>query len=607
MARFSQHGRKNIDATVDFWRERSLVADLSFTHPDAHPACWSVENVTDLYHRFLDNPLTGTDAGGTFATKWQRQLEGASTDVRLLAGELLLVYYLVTRTVGQHRKLTMVNDTINDPDLLLDSSSTEPPVLALSEGIANPGIHYNTRQDIQVGYLIDLVLRLKRLTQDERRLLLTDNPWKFGEFADDPSPGISLAAMRHVVCHLLYPAHFERIASGTHKRQVLDVFGSLVADKDETSLDQRLYQVRTVLEEKLPGTDERRRDYYNEPLEPIWRPAKETGTQLSPITALKHKKQIVFYGSPGTGKTYRASQVAEAVIRGAALERWGLDGYFADPDRVDAAVAENIVRLQLHPGIGYPEFVVGLQLDENGRTVHTLGTLPKLVMKMAQDTDAMPALPRVLILDEINRTDLSAMFGEGFSAIETDKRGTEIQLPGVDANGLPLTLTVPEDLYIIGTMNEIDHSVESLDFALRRRFFWFPAGFDIDGLYEIWRKGWADAKPRVSYELAREELDRLAENILELNSVIAASAELGPAYELGQAFFADLPFFVATTWPTRRPNGGRILWDGQGTALQPLTALWIYCVKPLLEQYLAASDEQGQELNRLKDAFLDRG
>lgn len=612
MARFAEGSRVNIDTTAERWRDRSLIGDASFTHPDSYPQCWASTHVLDLHRRFLGNPLVGAEGGGTFASKWQIQLEGASPEVKLLAGEILTIYYLATQTVGRATKVARINETINDPDLQFDPLSTEPHVLAMDEWIGNPGGRYNMRQDTHVGYLIDLALRLKQRPTEERQELLVGHPWDFGDFADDIGAGVSVGEMRHLVCHLLYPDYYERMASGTHKRQVLSTFGSVAPDSGEESMDRRLLAVREALQEQVPDVPRRRLDFYRPPLEEIWRSAVDTGDELSDLAALEHKRQIVYYGPPGTGKTYRARQLAEALIRGAALKRWGVASYFTHREDVNRAVTENVTRLQLHPGVGYPEFMIGLQLDEHGGTRFMPGILPRLIKSMladggGADGQGRPGLPRVLILDEINRTDLSAMFGEAFSALEGDKRNEPIQLPGTDDNGQPFRLAIPDDLFIIGTMNEIDHSVEALDFALRRRFFWFREGFDEDGILAIWRHEWERQRPRIRFDEVRDELDRLIFNIHRVNKLIAERPELGQAYELGHAFFVDLPFFVKERWPTRKPYQGRILWTAKDQPLTPLTSLWKYTVRPLVEQYLAAADDRDEALRMVENAFYGHG
>lgn len=416
--------------------------------------------------------------------------------------------------------------------------------------------------------------------------------------------------MRNMVCHLLYPDYFERIASKRHKELVLKAFGELDDSGDDASTDQRLYAIRLALKERLPDWSEARRDYYSDDLEPIWRPASKSGDDEAedPSFALEYKKQIVFYGPPGTGKTFQAMKLAESVIRTAALQQWGVGEYFTDPGAVDRAVAENVTRLQMHPSYGYAEFMVGLQLDADGGTSYQLGALPRLAerMRVERETDPERALPHVLILDEINRTDLSAMFGEAFSAMERDKRDTDVELFAHGADGESIRFRMPSNLYIIGTMNEIDQSVEALDFALRRRFFWFATPYDEGDLWPIWRAQWSEQSVPVAWDRAEPQLADVASCVTRLNARIRGMAELGPEYELGAAVFADLPYFVGREWRGRRHGrgGGKYLWDGKKQPLAPLKSLWALSIQPVLEQYLAGSDRRSEELAELRELLL---
>lgn len=507
MAKYSEQDRSGIDLLVDRWRERSLLGDASFLRPDDAPNAWSDENVEWLYESVVQNPIGGSDS---FATKWQRQLEDASAEVRLLAAECLTIYYIFTSTVGHRHKVEMVNQTIGTAAWAISDSDTDLHH-AFQNWIANPGSRYNMRQDRQIKYLIDFCHRLKNRDFSERRELLYENPWGLMAFADDTQ--IQPDAMRHVVCHLLYPEYFERISSQQHKDQIYSAFSGLYNAAEDEGLDQRLYGIRRALEATVPGGEEQR-DYYSSGLERVWRTATGDEVEISPLSALRRKKQIIFHGPPGTGKTFTANKLAETLIRSSAIQQWGVDTYFANRALVDNLLESHVTHLQLHPGIDYSEFIIGLQLVEDGRTEYKEGVLLKLIRKMNDDaSDDRDQLPYVLILDEINRTDLSAMLGEAFSAIEADKRGVPVTLPVTGNNGDNLTLVVPENLYIIGTMNEIDHSVESLDFALRRRFLWFDAQFDSDGLRSIWQYEWDRVRPRIAYDEAEDQLEHLIENI----------------------------------------------------------------------------------------------
>lgn len=609
MAVFSELARRPIDDLCEQWRSYSLIRDSSLLRPNDFPNSWSKQGLEELNSRFWDNLLEGEEGGGKFESKWELQLKGASAEVRLLAAECLLIYYLPTVSVGPARKLEMINRTIGPefPELHVGSDSVA--YQALQTAIANPGQYYNTRQDIHVGYLMDFALRLKQKSLDERSSLLEENPWEFAEFAEEGEH--SSDAMRNMLCHLLYPEYFERIASNQHKDLILKAFNELDTSGPDVSQDKKLYAIRQSLKQRLPDWDESRRDYYSSDLEPIWRPMTRSGDNetLNPVFALEFKKQIVFYGPPGTGKTYRAAKLAETLIRTTALQRWGVGKYFDNPEAVDQAVADHVTRLQMHPSFGYAEFMVGLRLDADGGTSHQLGALPRLVERMQTEKTeyGKDALPHVLILDEINRTDLSAMFGEAFSAMERDKRDTQFELFAENNSGQPIHFNIPTDLYIIGTMNEIDQSVETLDFALRRRFFWFATPYDEDDLYSIWKAQWSEQAVKVKWSDAMPQLEKLAGCIARLNVRIGELPDLGPEYELGAAVFGDLPYFVAREWRNKRQRrgSGKYLWDGNNKALTPLRSLWALSVHPVLEQYLAGSDRRADQLAEFQQLLLD--
>lgn len=608
MAVFSEQDRGPIDELCAQWRMHSLNGDASVLHPDNFPDAWSADRLDKLNAMFWGNLLEGKEAGGKFESKWEQQLAGAPVEVRLLAAECLLVYYLITQSVGPARKLEMINKTIGPDNPELHVRSDSETFQALQSWIAHPGQYYNTRQDLHVGYLMDLVWRLKQKSPEDRAALLHENPWGFAQFAEEGDRQSD--AMRHVVCHLLYPEYFERIASSQHKELVLKAFGELDTSDAEASEDEKLYSIRQALKQRLPDWGESRRDYYSSDLESIWRPVTKSGDNeaLSPAFALEFKKQIVFYGPPGSGKTYRAGKLAESLIRTAALQRWGVNDYFRSPDVVDQAVADHVTRLQMHPSYGYAEFMVGLRLDADGGTTYQLGALPRLVERMRTEREhsGERALPHVLILDEINRTDLSTMFGEAFSAMERDKRDIELQLFAEDSKGEPILFAMPGDLYIIGTMNEIDQSVEALDFALRRRFFWFATPYDEEDLYAIWHAQWTEQSVAVDWKDGLPQLEKLAGCITELNARIGELPELGPEYELGAAVFGDLPYFIGREWLNKRHgrSSGKYLWDGNGKPLAPLRSLWALSIQPVLVQYLAGSDRRAEQLAELEQLLL---
>jgi 5-methylcytosine-specific restriction protein B len=533
-------GRAKIDALVDVWKERCLLESGSLLFDDR--AIWTVSNLEDFRQRFLGNPLLGT--GENFEQKLAKQLETASEDVRWLVCELLAVYFLfAVGAIGGPTKRAILG-TVIDP--LGDERPLhwERLAEAMDEGIGNPGLGYNVRRDLQLGYLLDFCLRFKALGDAEERRELLDDPWALRDFADDAGEGIAKREMRYILLHLLRPGEFEPMSSRTHKQNIVDAFaGELLAGGDiPEDLDEQLLLIRQKLVELKAQPDRAVLDFYWPPLRDIWDPGSDRPDGASDLDLLLYKKQIVLYGPPGTGKTHRTRDLASRLIRRVALEKWKAARFFSSQEELDEYVKANIVWVQLHPGYGYEEFVRGLRLSADGSTRYVNGLLPRLVERM----NAVPAderLPVILVLDEINRTDLSRLFGEAFSLLEN--RDKPVVLPGFDADEEPQELALPENLFVIGTMNLIDQSVEELDFALRRRFFWRPAGFEPDPIIEVNEQRWAEHAPaKWGWNRAVGDMTQLAERAMLLNQQIALSPHLGPQYELGHTYFFDAAFFA---------------------------------------------------------------
>lgn len=243
------------------------------------------------------------------------------------------------------------------------------------------------------------------------------------------------------------------------------------------------------------------------------------------VNVLKMKKNIILQGAPGVGKTFTAKRLAYSII-GAK-----------NPDRVQM--------IQFHQSYSYEDFIEGYRPTENGFTIKK-GSFYKFC-KLAEDDDENDYF---FIIDEINRGNLSKIFGELFMLIEKDKRGIELQLLYSDEN-----FSVPPNVYIIGMMNTADRSLAMLDYALRRRFSFFTMkpGFNTIGF-----QTYQDS-------LKSNAFKKLISCIKQLNSKIAADISLGEGFCIGHSYFCGLTAKTAT--------------------VRTLTSIIEYELIPLLKEY----------------------
>ena len=212
---------------------------------------------------------------------------------------------------------------------------------------------------------------------------------------------------------------------------------------------------------------------------------------------LKNKKNIILQGAPGIGKTFAAKRLAYSIMG------------VKDDSRIEF--------VQFHQNYSYEDFVMGYKPVKDGFDLK-YGIFYNFCQKAGNDINR----DYFFIIDEINRGNMSKIFGELLMLIERDYRNTSITLAYNGEN-----FSIPNNLYIIGMMNTADRSLAMIDYALRRRFSFFemePA-FNSEGF------------AKYQSNLNNDTLDKLIDKIIELNSEIAADKSLGKGFCIGHSYF----------------------------------------------------------------------
>ena len=222
------------------------------------------------------------------------------------------------------------------------------------------------------------------------------------------------------------------------------------------------------------------------------------------LQRFRDKKNLILQGPPGTGKTWLAKRLAFALLGR------------SDEGKVRA--------VQFHPNLSYEDFVRGWRPSGEGKLSLVDGPFLKAIDAAQGDSDS----DYVVVIEEINRGNPAQIFGEMLTLLEPDKRdksnALELSYPRHDGE----LVWLPENLYVIGTMNLADRSLAIVDFALRRRF----AFIDLEPqIGEKWRN-WVHEHNGIDMAILRQIENR----INDLNEKLAQDSSLGPQYKIGHSY-----------------------------------------------------------------------
>lgn len=300
-----------------------------------------------------------------------------------------------------------------------------------------------------------------------------------------------------------------------------------------------------------------------EPAKPILPPNNGYRNSFSYVLIESHN--LILRGAPGTGKSYLAKEIATDIVS---------NGYFDDYLLLSDEQKKQVEFVQFHPNYDYSDFVEGLRpkVNTDGSMGFELqdGIFKKFVARARKNyEDSQKSKDKyVFIIDEINRGEISKIFGELFFAIDPGYRGRagEISTQYSNMHSNPDDkFYVPENVYIVGTMNDIDRSVDSFDFAMRRRFRFVELK--------------ADDCLEMLASLNDEELEKEAiERMTALNREIANVEDLNENYQIGASYFLKLKTLN-------------------------FDQLWTDYLQPLLKEYVQGMYDEEGIMDKLAKAY----
>lgn len=482
------------------------------------------ENIDVLFRRFIG--VAEVEADSSFAGKLAIQFDGVADGPILLFAEAVLLqigpldqFHLDTKIRYVQEVLDLASESYAIPEYVRE---------ALGHGTFGGGQRFSMKRYEHMVVVLELIRFVRTLDRNDQQALLRD-PVKCAELVRS-APGPYEPSLRNSIIYQLHPAYYQPIVSEKAKAQIVEAFCAEILRREPSEhLDSDLHAID---QEFLRRTGQRP-DFYSEELRLEWDPTfdgyynsaldeegedeyttadiVDEGSFFSAsfldqiVRALKHEKNLILEGSPGTGKTWLARRIAAAAT-----------GY-NDNDHIRS--------VQFHPGTSYEDFVRGWRPKGTGK----LALVDGPILEHAQRAFDDPDNNYVLVIEEINRGNPAQAFGELLTLIEESKRNPDdaLELAYMHDDEEPFYL--PENLLIIGTMNIADRSLALVDFALRRRFAFQRLE---PMLNDAWR---AEVVRHVGPE-NDEKVVEIQRRMIDLNDQIVDDRLLGPAFRIGHSF-----------------------------------------------------------------------
>lgn len=616
---------KDYKTAFECFNQRFLKEKKSIFRLDCADAILNPNSIRYLINNFIEQGLDG-DKGISFINKIELQLTGKvkigtkdiekelSEDnnekkVQKEAIEVLAHCIWLWRLVPFNGIMDSTIKSVKEV-LALDNTieykiEDNPFFNSKIKGIASTGTYYNTNKPFELAFVIKFLHAYLENSNDKSEIDLLNNLVNNCDKKDKKDCKIYIktvgkltkdglnplkeeetvyktASIFNALLFFFVPDNYEAIVSNSHKKEIVKAFKYLLdnkcTDKFYPEIDWKLKCIR----EKLVQKNDDLYFFYTDEIKEKWNPS------------ILPAKNVIYYGAPGTGKTHDILKLIESKIKAQCKKNECLENYYEV--------------VQFHPSYSYEDFIDGIKpvkSDSNINLKLVDGVFKNMCkkayteLKSAKDNKREPK-KFYFIADEINRAELSRVFGELLLCIEEDKRlklkdgnleGVKIKTQNSSLwehenavvvlennecnqeNGL--YFGVPENIYFLATMNDIDKSIDSFDLALRRRFKWVHKGCDYDVIYnKLIEQGVSDED--IYTYVTDDEESKGRCNLL--NKYIRETLNLGSSYELGHSYFMNIK-----VWNKGIPDNAYVnLFDQE--------------IAPLVSEYLRAEISSPKEL-----------